>query len=547
MDKLQIFIKENKKIIILGVAILALFLVAIFFIFFGIRKNRALKTINKETIPVDIAKDQDLDNFVVEGDLKPEWVQREQVEDLGLLEFLEEDAFNEFEFKYYLVAKMSGGRELYLATKSDLGLSLYRFIKMPNGDFVFIKNNSDTIEEGIVLTSKVKVDKTSLINELALPKEIKHGSATFIYKNTGYTFFEDIFKDMTKITSISQGLLYVRLSNSNYGMQSRDFYLSLADGTYANYGLSMYFYDDQNGFSGISVDGQEIGGEYTSMFMISGCGGVDSVIIKNSEELIPFLSAIGQTSRNQDIYTFSEKNLNIVQDLYSIYKSSKNERDIYEGLASIDEFINLRPPAFFLIKDDLGEYVVYLNRDNSPLGGCGKPVIYLYPNKKIDFSVKVGANVTISEPFYKNGWKGTAYPNGDIFINGIKWPYLFWEGQGNGQYPPINRGVIVEKKDIEKTLKSHLNLLGLNKKESADFMDFWLERMPNTPYTRITWILTDQMNIIAPLTISPEPNTLIRVFLDFEGLDRISYIKPQHLSSVPRNGFTVVEWGGLLN
>ena len=50
---------------------------------------------------------------------------------------------------------------------------------------------------------------------------------------------------------------------------------------------------------------------------------------------------------------------------------------------------------------------------------------------------------------------------------------------------------------------------------------------------------------LAPLYISPLPDTRIRVFLDMEGLSSHVQLPAQRLSSVERQGFTVVEWGGL--
>ncbi len=70
--------------------------------------------------------------------------------------------------------------------------------------------------------------------------------------------------------------------------------------------------------------------------------------------------------------------------------------------------------------------------------------------------------------------------------------------------------------------------------------------MPNKPYVRLSWLDTNQMNELAPLTITPKPQTLIRTFLDFDGLDKPITIRPQKFIMSKRNGFTIVEWGGLL-
>ena len=70
--------------------------------------------------------------------------------------------------------------------------------------------------------------------------------------------------------------------------------------------------------------------------------------------------------------------------------------------------------------------------------------------------------------------------------------------------------------------------------------------MPSTPYVRVTWFGKSQMDQLAPLIIIPKPDTVIRIFMDFEGLERPISIPPQRLGAPTRRGFTVVEWGGLL-
>ena len=44
--------------------------------------------------------------------------------------------------------------------------------------------------------------------------------------------------------------------------------------------------------------------------------------------------------------------------------------------------------------------------------------------------------------------------------------------------------------------------------------------------------------------ITPEPDTLIRIFMAWYGTEEPVSILPQELSAPERQGFTVVEWGG---
>ncbi|MBQ2767321.1 MAG: hypothetical protein IJF49_04495 [Clostridia bacterium] len=48
----------------------------------------------------------------------------------------------------------------------------------------------------------------------------------------------------------------------------------------------------------------------------------------------------------------------------------------------------------------------------------------------------------------------------------------------------------------------------------------------------------------ARLTVTPAPDTVIRVFMTWKGLDEPIAIAPQTLTAPPREGFTLVEWGG---
>jgi len=94
-------------------------------------------------------------------------------------------------------------------------------------------------------------------------------------------------------------------------------------------------------------------------------------------------------------------------------------------------------------------------------------------------------------------------------------------------------------------VKKYQNL-GLNEKESADFREFWESHMTKAPYYFVTFYGTNAMNTIAPLKINPKPDTVIRILMDYKPLLKPIVVKEQSLRSVPRTGFTVIEWGGVL-
>jgi hypothetical protein len=138
-----------------------------------------------------------------------------------------------------------------------------------------------------------------------------------------------------------------------------------------------------------------------------------------------------------------------------------------------------------------------------------------------------------------------AQPSGQLSYQGKPYNNLFWEGLGIGEYPVVDAGIIVPRVDAIPTIRQQLHYQGLNQTEIQDFMAYWGPKLPTTKYVRLTWFGTADLNDLAPLHISPTPSTLIRVFLDFQGLNRTYALKPQQLSAPARQGFTVIEWGGL--
>lgn len=47
-----------------------------------------------------------------------------------------------------------------------------------------------------------------------------------------------------------------------------------------------------------------------------------------------------------------------------------------------------------------------------------------------------------------------------------------------------------------------------------------------------------------PLTITPEPDTTIRMLMEYKGLENTIEVEKQSLETPERKGFVAVEWGG---
>ena len=105
---------------------------------------------------------------------------------------------------------------------------------------------------------------------------------------------------------------------------------------------------------------------------------------------------------------------------------------------------------------------------------------------------------------------------------------------------------MVEKENVHALLVEKLTLLGLNEKEQADFIEFWEPEMQSAPYYFITFLGNREMDALAPLTIDPKPDTIIRVLMDFSPLDQPIKTQEYEIKTPKRQGFTAVEWGGVM-
>lgn len=179
----------------------------------------------------------------------------------------------------------------------------------------------------------------------------------------------------------------------------------------------------------------------------------------------------------------------------------------------------------------------------------GKPVIYLYPEKTTDVyvNVKPTGGISISDPELGEGWKVKATPEGRIYnyADGKSYPYLFWEGFATNFETPKD-GFVISSKNVSAFFDRKLSVLGMNATEIADFKEFWVPRLQEKPYYFITFVDQKTFDNYAPLMVEPKPDSIIRVFFDYKGLDRPVRVKAQQFSTPERNGFTVVEWGGRL-
>lgn len=301
---------------------------------------------------------------------------------------------------------------------------------------------------------------------------------------------------------------------------------------------------------------------------------VNTVVLKNLTA--SQLSKLGSSPLG-DVYTLADINSPLYFLQYSI-KTSDSEGWKYNNkgpIPTLHDYVEKNP--LLLFQDPWQRWVVLGEYDYILAGGCGKPVIYLYPETetevKITFTQPI--DLTLSIPSYSNGWKVKAKPNGELIdlqpemtkcsnltdnrfgseyalasCQTNTYPYIYWEGNGlTNSYPQVETGWVVSKGDLVSFMNNLLNKSGFNPKEKSDMLSYWLPRMQKeaSSYYLIKWLQNREMNEIAPMNISPKPTHVFRYFLDYSPLVTKPAVLPQAptITPITRNGFTVVEWGGL--
>ena len=187
--------------------------------------------------------------------------------------------------------------------------------------------------------------------------------------------------------------------------------------------------------------------------------------------------------------------------------------------------------------------------EKQPLPTIDKPIIYLYPKKETEVSVKLGLpeQITCSYPKYtSSGWKVLAKPSGELLdLETRRNLYsLYYESNAINEFKIENTGFVVKGEETSEFLEEKLKILGLTDKEAEEFIIYWLPKLESNNYNYIRFATKEEVNLNMLLNIEPNPDTVIRVLMIFKGLDTPISVKEQKLITPERKGFVAVEWGG---
>lgn len=179
-----------------------------------------------------------------------------------------------------------------------------------------------------------------------------------------------------------------------------------------------------------------------------------------------------------------------------------------------------------------------------------KPVIYVYPDVTTAVNIKLNVNGQIgyTYPQYNSSWNFIADSDGTIHMNDKQYDYLFWDGDMNVNYDKVdlNTGFVVSKDSLTTFFEAKLSEMGLNSRESQDFITYWVPQMLVNENNFVHFMFTEEYGSVAQLNVTPAPDHVFRVFMlwnDAADMNTAN-VNSQQMEVVDRTGFTLVEWGG---
>ncbi|TCD66903.1 hypothetical protein EIP91_000742 [Steccherinum ochraceum] len=208
-----------------------------------------------------------------------------------------------------------------------------------------------------------------------------------------------------------------------------------------------------------------------------------------------------------------------------------------------------------------GPYVI----DVTPVQNGGKPIIYVWTPQPRQVSVNLSlipqwefsalypvAPIIATKNIQGTGqsatWEVATRDDGTLLdkATGLEVSYLFWEAhttkalRGKLDSPPVSRpsspaptaeafdpvnaslsdedSVLLRVADMTPYLDACLRALGLHVAARSDFITYWLPSLLKHEYVALRFVPQESYEQAAPLTVSPAPDVVVRVFMIFQGV-----------------------------
>ena len=113
----------------------------------------------------------------------------------------------------------------------------------------------------------------------------------------------------------------------------------------------------------------------------------------------------------------------------------------------------------------------------------------------------------------------------------------------------IRLRVLKNQADLEDFFRNDLERAGFAGQEIEDFTEFWIPLLQDYPFYAIYPQEKEVIAQLVELHFSIEPDHVLRLFYVIKGYEEapvLSLSAPENADTFRREGFFVVEWGGIL-
>ncbi len=189
----------------------------------------------------------------------------------------------------------------------------------------------------------------------------------------------------------------------------------------------------------------------------------------------------------------------------------------------------------------------------------GSPWIHVYPEKTQDMTVSINpiGGIAYVQPAFTGSsdlsWSFTADRSGRLaFQNSITKNALHWEYY---KYPLVQAykptmktsspGFSIPSEEIKPFVSELARRIGLNNEERDNLLSE-LNRQSSSidkPYVKISFVSEEFLNTYLPLTVTPKPDSISRIYLEIIPTQSRDSIPSPRLPHIDRSGSVVVETG----
>lgn len=261
------------------------------------------------------------------------------------------------------------------------------------------------------------------------------------------------------------------------------------------------------------------------------------------------------------IYGLVDQNYILVldNDKIKLVNSNGQVKWIFEdNVADIADFVSgiklENQIVFQLVKENGSKCIELVYDEDSKKGSsidsaCNvidKPVLYLYPEEKINVTINFEKPdlLETTYPKFKGKWEVTADVDGTLTDSkGKEYYALYWD-EKKVHSVDFKEGFYVEKNQAIDFLENKLSYIGLTDREMNEFIMYWLPVLEKNGKSLVYFELTEERESYNKLYITPKPTSMLRLVMHVKKIDEKVDIKKQNLTRFKREGFVAVEWGG---